>query len=82
MSDTDSSGSYFTQHINYITQIISNILSTIKTAPQAQSATVSKLFSLYDISTATTNPTSAETTLAVDVRIAGNVIAARHAYGT
>ena len=55
------------------------ILSTINTAPQARSATVSRLFSLYAAISATTNPTTAEITLAVADKIAGNVIAARQA---
>ena len=55
------------------------ILSAIKTAPQARSATVSRLFSLYAAISATANPTTAEITLAVADRIAGKVIAARHA---
>lgn len=60
----------------------SNTRSTTNTAAHANNATVSRLFSLYDIKTATANPTTADMILAVDVRIAGKVIAARHAYGT
>ena len=58
------------------------ILSVTNTAAQAHNATVSRLFSLYDIKIATANPTTADAIHAVEVRIAGNVIAARQAYGT
>ena len=55
------------------------ILSTINTAAHANKATVRRLFSLYAAISATTNPTAAEITLSVAERIAGNVMAARHA---
>lgn len=55
------------------------ILSVIKTAAQAKTATSTRLFSKYAAIRAHTNPTKAETRLAVELSIAGNVIAARHA---
>ena len=43
---------------------------------------MSRLFFLYAAKMATPKPARAEIQLAVEERIAGNVIAARHAYGT
>lgn len=58
------------------------IISTTSTTPQADNATVSRLFSLKAKKTATMQPITAEITLPVDVKIAGNVIAPSTAYGT
>ena len=64
----------------YITYICKS--STNKTAPQADKATVNRLFSLKARKTATMQPTTADITLPVDVKIAGKVIAPSTAYGT
>ena len=61
------------QTFYYITYICNN--STTNTAPQADSATVNKLFSLNARKTATIHPTAADKTLPVDVKIAGKVMA-------
>lgn len=58
------------------------IRSVINTARHARKATVTRLLSLYAAMIATTNPIVAEMTLDVEKRIAGNVMAARQAYGT
>ena len=55
------------------------IRSTMNTAAHAHRATVRRLFSRYATISATANPARAEITLAVENKIAGNVIAARHA---
>lgn len=55
------------------------ILSVIKTAAHAKAATITRLFSKYAATSAHMNPTKAEIRLAVELNIAGNVIAARHA---
>ena len=71
----------YTFFINFYTAN-SSILSTINTAAHANNATVRRLFSLYAAISATINPTVAEITLSVAKRIAGYVMAARHAEGT
>src|SRR5699024_1909444 len=58
------------------------ILSTRNTATQAQTATVRRLFSRYAAISATTKPAIPEKMLEVADKIAGNVMAARQAYGT
>lgn len=55
--------------------------SITKTATQEDSATVSKPFSKNASSSATISPATADHTLPVDEKTAGNVIAAKTAYG-
>ena len=52
---------------------------TDKLCPELSMGKVRRLFSLYAAISATINPTAAEITLSVAKRIAGNVMAARHA---
>ena len=80
-----SSNSSFDESLQILLSHITNSItrSTINTAAQAHTATVRRLFSLYAAISATISAAIPETIPAdVAVRIAGNVIAARHAYGT
>ena len=91
MSRKFASSNYFRKKIrpctkqsqNFFYIINSIILSTINTAAHANNATVRRLFSRYATISATMSPAAPEMIPpVVAVRIAGNVIAARHAYGT